>query len=129
MTPWSGANGSPFDGGGSSATVVRSPLLLFFRRRNVRPQEPDRPATSEPLIGTPLPLSGVRGTTWQLPSRALSSRTTSSATSYPPSEDGWSCHLPATPTAMTTQTPAGRSAPSGARATGTVSRAPQTLQI
>jgi hypothetical protein len=42
----------------SSATVVRSPLLMFFRRRNVRPQEPDRPATSEPLIGTPPPLSG-----------------------------------------------------------------------
>jgi hypothetical protein len=47
----------------SSATVVRSPLLMFFRRRNVRPQEPDRPATSEPLIGTPLPLSGVAATT------------------------------------------------------------------
>ena len=33
----------------SSATVVRSPLLMFFRRRYVRPQEPDRPTTSEPL--------------------------------------------------------------------------------
>jgi len=62
-------------------------------------------------------LSVVRCTTSQRSIRATSSRTTLLATSYPPIADGWSCHQPAAPTAMTTQTPAGRSVPCGAPAT------------
>jgi hypothetical protein len=125
----------------STATVVRSPLLMFsdvlrtvrscgvgnrkpsastrrFARWGsyMRARAAEMPARRAPDQNSLQSSSVARGTPSLWPSHATSSRTTSSATSYPPSAAGWSCHPPAARTATPTPTQAGRCLRCGAAA-------------
>jgi hypothetical protein len=96
------------------ACVVR---YLCFPTSHVPPHEPHRPASSESLIGTPLRLSEVRCRTSPWPIHAATtSRTISSATSYPLIAAGSLCRRRAALTATSTATAVGPSALCGVRA-------------